>query len=258
MDDNMKRILVIMVLAVLLTSTVGATTAMAAPTQTVLTISAPGSVDAGSSFEVIGTLSDAATGAGVKGQVVTVYQSTDGKKWTAAGTGWTGDGGAYTVPVKQSLPGTYSYKAEFAGDKDLKKATSETTAVGVKPIPGGDYHAPVYGFNLMQNGWFVAKIACYYSTDNGNTWTESGHTDGIVLFAEKSVTLDDLGVPGGDTVVPTGVLVKIHVIVVAGKDRTGSEVFEHFYTPVREGKHYAYYAISGATWNPKLEYRGYA
>ncbi len=247
MDDNMKRILVITVLAVLLTSTVGATTAMAAPTQTVLTISAPGSVDAGSSFEVIGTLSDAATGAGVKGQVVTVYQSTDGKKWTAAGTGWTGDGGAYTVPVKQSLPGTYSYKAEFAGDKDLKKATSETTTVEIRSISGS--YSAISGIELVNNwGFFVAKIACYYSTDNGNTWKESGHSSGIAQSGVRAVHLADLDVPDG-------ALVKMHAIVVGGKDRTGSEVFQ--------AKHgypgdwwYADYWITGATWNPTLTYHG--
>lgn len=79
-------------------------------------------------------------------------------------------------------------------------------------------HAPLYGFYLENTGWFVAKIACYYCTDDGVTWQESDHTDGIAIWTAESTTLDDLGVP-------MYALVKIHVIVVGGKDRTGSEVF---------------------------------
>ncbi len=245
----MKRILVIAVLAVLLTSTAGAATAMAAgPTKTALTISAPGSADVGSSFDVTGKLSDEATTTPVKGQLITVYQSTDSKKWTEAGTATTKEDGAYTVPMKQTTV-TYSYKAEFAGDKDFKKATSGTVTVGVS-APGGGYYSPLYGFWLQNlNGWFVAKLACYYSTDNGATWTESAHTKGIAMGAVVAAKLGDLNVP-------EGALVKIHVIVVGGKDRTGSEVFQYYYTYARESHHAAEYYISGTTFNPKLEYIG--
>lgn len=112
------------------------------------------------------------------------------------------------------------------------------------------YYAPIYGFYLDNYGWFVAKIACYYSTDGGVTWHESDHTGGVAMFMAGSTPLGDLGVP-------MYALVKIHVIVVGGKDRTGSEVFQHYYTGCWEGQHYGEYSISGTTWNPTLEYDEY-
>jgi hypothetical protein len=125
----------------------------------------------------------------------------------------------------------------------------EAEAVAEEVVAGA-YYAPLYGFYLENNGWFVAKIACYYSTDGGVTWHESGHTDGITIWNAKSTTLEDLGVP-------LYALVKIHVIVVGGKDRTGSEVFQHYYTYCWEGQHYGEYAIDGTTGNPKLEFLEY-
>ncbi len=231
----------------LLTSTIGATAVMAAgPTKTALTVSAPTSVDAGSSFDVTGKLSDETGSTGVKGQVVTVFQSTDGKKWTTAGTGWTDDGGKYTVPITQSTAGTYSYKAEFAGDKDFKKATSETITVGVNALPGDYAEIAALGLVVEMGGWFVAKIACYYSTDNGVTWKESGHSSGIAMGTSKVVRLSDLGVP-------KGALVKMHAIVVGGKDRTGSEVFKYD----EYSWWYADYWIKGTTWDPTLTWHDY-
>jgi hypothetical protein len=111
-------------------------------------------------------------------------------------------------------------------------------------------YAHVYALELVNNGWFVAKIACYYSTDGGVTWDESAHTDGIAITGWDWVKLGDLGVPDY-------ALVKIHAIVVGGKDRTGSEVFQYYNTTVEEWRYVARYDISGVTWNPKLEYYGY-
>jgi hypothetical protein len=111
-------------------------------------------------------------------------------------------------------------------------------------------YAHVYAFELVNNGWFVAKIACYYSTDDGVTWTESNHTDGIAITEWNWVKLGDLGVPDY-------ALVKIHTIVVGGKDRTGGEVFQYYYTTVEDWRYVARYDISGVTWNPDLDYYGY-
>jgi len=122
--------------------------------------------------------------------------------------------------------------------------------VAAEEVVAGTYYAPLYGFYLENYGWFVAKIACYYSTDDGVTWQESDHTGGIALSEAGSTTLEDLGVPWL-------ALVKIHVIVVGGKDRTGSEVFQHYHTYCWEGQHYGMYSISGKTWNPTLEYDDY-
>jgi len=102
-----------------------------------------------------------------------------------------------------------------------------------------------FGLLVEMGGWFVAKIACYYSTDGGVTWDESDHSSGIAMGEWKSAELGDLGVP-------TGALVKIHAIVEAGKDRTGSEVFEHD----EYASNYADYWIRGTTWDPELSYHG--
>jgi hypothetical protein len=112
-------------------------------------------------------------------------------------------------------------------------------------------YTTISGFTLMNWGGFVAKIACYYSTDGGVTWTESSHTGDITLGEFKLVDLNDYGVP-------EDALVKIHVIVVAGKDRTGSQVFKTAYYPSGPMvvHTYADYNIYGTTWNPDLEYDG--
>lgn len=100
-------------------------------------------------------------------------------------------------------------------------------------------------------GWFITKIACYYSKDEGATWIESDHTDGIARGESKRVDLEDLGVP-------EGALVKIHAIVVGGKDRTGSEIFRCSHMPcgLEYSHRYASYYIDGVTWKPVLYFRG--
>jgi hypothetical protein len=100
-------------------------------------------------------------------------------------------------------------------------------------------------------GWFITKLACYYSTDGGVTWTESSHTGGIAMGENARVLLRDLGLPDG-------ALVRMHAIVVGGKDRTGSEVFQHsWYSCGKDWSHrIAGYYIDGVTWKPVLTYKG--
>jgi hypothetical protein len=121
---------------------------------------------------------------------------------------------------------------------------------GGMPGAGSTWYPPLYGFYISNLGGFVVQLACYYSTDDGVTWHESEHINGISLFENVGATLDDLGVP-------ENALVKIHIEVVGGKDRTGSEVFQHLYTYCWEGQHWAWYTIHGTTWNPQLEYDSY-
>ncbi|MGZ4904429.1 MAG: hypothetical protein ACXV5I_06415 [Halobacteriota archaeon] len=153
-------------------------------------------------------------------------------------------------------------KARAAGSTDyVVFATGKATPSGNLHIAGtwakdaplptdvvGDY-AEIAGLGLVveMGGWFVAKIACYYSTDGGVTWKESDHTSGIAMGNSKVAMLSDLGVPDG-------ALVKIHAIVVGGKDRTGSEVFRYY----KYSWWYADYWIKGTTWNPTLTYHGFA
>ncbi|MGZ4904865.1 MAG: hypothetical protein ACXV5I_08650 [Halobacteriota archaeon] len=112
----------------------------------------------------------------------------------------------------------------------------------------------ITGFKLENEGWFVAQLACKYSTDGGATWKETAHSSG--LTKGESARMDWLI----DYGVPDRALVKIHAIVVGGKDRTG-DVYQYVDT---YGSAHGYhsstylekYEISGVTWNPTLVWMG--
>jgi hypothetical protein len=107
-------------------------------------------------------------------------------------------------------------------------------------VVADEYYPPICAFRLENSGWFVAQVACYYSTDNGVTWQESDHSDGITINNYAFVYLSDLNVP-------MDALVKIHAIVIGGKDRTGSEIYRNM--GYGGG---ACYEIWGTTTNPTL------
>ncbi len=245
----MKRILVITVFAVLLMSTVGATTTMAAgPTKTALSCEVSPEVPppvVGDAFNITGVLTYGTASDPIQQRLITVYSSPDAKKWTEVDAVNTNETGWYTVTTSQDTAGTYYYKAVFVGDKIFQKVTSETRSVRVNPLAGSGSHPFVTELALQNNGWFVAKLACYYSTDGGITWKESSHTSGIVKGELRGADLSELGVPDD-------ALVKIHVIVVGGKDRTGSDVFH--YTSLFDNR--ATYYIYGPVWDPELMYMG--
>ncbi len=124
----------------------------------------------------------------------------------------------------------------------------------VMETPPTSSNALINGLYLGNwGGWFIAKLACYYSTDGGVTWTESSHTDGIKNGEWVKLFLSDLGVP-------YGALVRIHAIVVGGKDRTGSEIFEYSWYACGKDMSWRYgsYYIDGVTWKPVLTYKGLA
>lgn len=140
-------------------------------------------------------------------------------------------------------------KATPSGNLHIS-GTWEAGAAAVEVV-AGTYYAPIYGFSLYNLGAFVAQLACYYSTDGGVTWHESESIKGITFGVSKYSPLGDLGVPNG-------ALVKIHAIVVGGKDRTGSEVFQYAYSVDPYRQYYAYYHIYDVTWNPTLIYWSYS
>ena len=81
------------------------------------------------------------------------------------------------------------------------------------------------------------------------TWHEADlKTDGFGLNNTRQVNLADLNVP-------EGAWVRIHAIVVGGKDRTGSEYYTFAngicYIP---GYCYPHYYIDRTAWNPILTY----
>jgi hypothetical protein len=237
----------ITVLVVLLLSTVGTATVMAKGSEkTALSCESPTmSPFIYEEYEINGILTYGTSSTPVPHRLITVYVSTDEKKWTEVGTVYTNDSGQYIVTMSQDTKGTYYYRAVFDGDKIFKKVTSPTISVTVNPLPGLTPISFVSYFELHNHGWFIVKLACDYSTDDGVTWTESKHTPGIWQWGEVYMPLDALGVPDR-------ALVKIHVIVVGGKDQIGSTVFEYYNDYNRGGRTVTYY-IYGTTLNPDLQ-----
>jgi hypothetical protein len=136
---------------------------------------------------------------------------------------------------------TPSGNLHIAGEWEAGAALPGEVAAGYQAIGS---------FTLYNGGWFVIQLKAYYSFDNGATWHETetaikGIANGHTGFAPD---LADLGVPDGN-------LVRIHAVVVGGKDRTGSEVFQSY--PQSYTAWTATYEITGVTWNPTLTYDGY-
>jgi len=126
--------------------------------------------------------------------------------------------------------------------KDLRSAQFWVT----ETPPGGSYQAVGAMSLYNHNGFFVAQLKCYYSFDEGVTWHDTASAVKGIAIGQTgyAVGLSYLGVAPGD-------LVKIHAVVVGGKDRTGSEVFRY-----ESGACLVQYEISGATLNPHLVYDG--
>lgn len=244
----MKRILLITLLAVLLLSAVGTIPVMAqGSAKTVLSCESPTMPEPGARerFQITGTLTVEKSGEPVPDRLVTVYMSKGKKKWIQGPSATTDATGQYTVTTGHYNAGNYSYRAVYAGDKIFKKVTSPTIPVTVHPVARMGPYAFVSFFELRNRGWFVANLACYYSTDHGVTWKESDHTGPIAMGQYWQAELTHYGVPDG-------AWVRIHVIVVGGKDRTGSTVFEHWYDPFHDGPVWSY-SIDGTTLNPELD-----
>jgi hypothetical protein len=116
---------------------------------------------------------------------------------------------------------------------------------GATPLAVAASYETISTFGLFNWGGFVVHLACYYSTDGGVTWVESVHGEGVAIGGFSSMDFEDLGLP-------EGALVRIHAVVVGGKDRTG-EVYQYSSYPLRAVN----YEIAGTAWNPILYIVGY-
>jgi hypothetical protein len=99
--------------------------------------------------------------------------------------------------------------------------------------------------DLFNAGGYVAQLASYWSTDSGATWHQSAVIKGISFLETEYYDLYSHGVP-------LGAWVKIHIVVVGGKDRTGSDIFINS----ADTDYGAYYNCYGPTWNASLEFQG--
>jgi hypothetical protein len=236
--ETVNKLLLLTVACALLISSVGATATVSA---TQIGHSPIYYFDVMNNGTVVGQVIVNTANAKTPTYVLVANGLTSNTKYTF---GYTASGDMRTLgTAKTTTTGALVMHGTFpaADVKDLQSAQFWVT----ETPPGGSY-LPIMDFSLHNSGWFVAKIACDYSTDGGVTWYESGHTSGIIKGESGTAQLSDLGVP-------YGAVVKIHVIVVGGKDRIGSEVFQY---------HSAYasanYRIYGTTLKPTLEYLGYS
>lgn len=121
----------------------------------------------------------------------------------------------------------------------------------VTETPPSAYYQEIVGLRLFNWGWVIAQLQAYYSTDGGVTWQKSSSTDNILRLENDYADLGDLGVP-------EGALVKIHAIVKAASDKTGSDVFTYTsYIPYwGPNETYAAYEVYGTAFKPGLQYWG--
>jgi hypothetical protein len=136
---------------------------------------------------------------------------------------------------------------------DVKNLRSAQFWVTETPPGAGAGYTQISELGLFNDGWFVAKMACDYSTDGGVTWKRTSYSNGMTMGEDGWWLLDGFGVPAG-------ALVKIHVDVVGGisgaSGKTGSEVFQYVPWNPSVIDYYAQYTITGTIFKNKLQYNG--
>ena len=156
--------------------------------------------------------------------------------------GYTASGVVHTLGTAKTTEAgaLVTYGTFPAADvKDLQSAQFWVT----EPLRSS--YTPIGGFMLGNNGLFVARLTCEYSTDGGVTWQRSGYySSDITMGRMQTVPLLLLA--------PYNALVRIYVVVVWGRDHSGTEVFQC----VKGNGDYAVYSITGTTLNNELHYNG--
>jgi PKD repeat protein len=142
-------------LVVLAVVPMGATAKPAPRADTLLTITAPGTAEAGQSFAIEGALTSG--GDGVVGTVNVYRVSGKGRQrvMTLVGSASTDTTGAFSVTVSEPATGTFSYLARFPGDKTYEDAQSRTVTVTVE-VPAN--HPPTAAFSWRQGTLSVPVI----------------------------------------------------------------------------------------------------
>ncbi len=152
-------------LVVLAVVPMGVTAKPAAHADTLLRITAPGTVEAGEAFTIDGALTSG--GDGVVGTVNVYRVSGKGRDrvMTLVGSAITDTVGAFTVSVSESTTGTYSYIARFPGDTTYEDAQSKVVTVTVV-VPANV--PPTAAFNWVQGTLSVPMIYfdAYASSDS--------------------------------------------------------------------------------------------
>ena len=99
--------------------------------------------------------------------------------------------------------------------------------------------------SLKNNGGFVVRLEFEHYNDATGKWIRTGGTGDITVGFSKTASPGEHGVPDG-------CMVRLHVNVIWGSDKTSTEMFIY-----KSGSNnVAGYAISGTTLNNHLEFRG--
>jgi hypothetical protein len=153
------------------------------------------------------------------------------------------DGNLVVAASGRSTP---SGNLHIAGKWEIEAAPAVVEAVS--------YLYPVAsGFDLTNQGGFMAKLAVLWTTEWDNSWgpvnwKETSATDSFGLNKSRRVNFEELGIP-------YGAYVKIHAIVVGGSDQSGDDWYYYETGPCYiPGYCYPVYTISRTTWNPILEW----
>lgn len=149
------------------------------------------------------------------------------------------------LAVSASGRATPSGNLHIAGTWELDAVPTFVDAVS--------YYYPVAsGFDLTNSGGFMAKLAVLWTTEWDNAegpinWKETSATDSFGLNKSRRVNFEELGIP-------YGAYVRIHAIVVGGKDQSGDWYYYETGPCYIPGYCYPVYTISRTTWNPILEW----
>ena len=85
----------------------------------------------GQTYTIEGFLKNARTGTGLADQAILIEVSVDGISWTTEKTPFTNAGGGYSVNLKKSTAGMFTYRTRFPGNGSFEPSTSDTFVVTV-------------------------------------------------------------------------------------------------------------------------------
>jgi hypothetical protein len=131
-------------------------------TQSSLTLSAPSSVNLGTSVHVTGTLS-LSTGAPPAGTAVTVIRTEQGSTGTQTFPVTTGTGGAFSLADTPAGAGTYTYTASYAGSQSVAAANAARTVTVKKLVPSLTLSTGHTTFNYEPKISLTAHLGATYS-----------------------------------------------------------------------------------------------
>jgi 5-hydroxyisourate hydrolase-like protein (transthyretin family) len=167
------------------TVTVGA---VLIPTQ--LTVAAPASATAGTSFTINGTL-NTTSGTGIAGATIQLQKNVSGTWQTVTGkTNTTTSTGAYRISTSEPTASTYQYRTTYAGNATYKNATSNVVSVNITaPItPASSPAVTAQNANSLDLYVRGSDNALWHKYWTGTTWTAATSLGGNLTSAPAATS----------------------------------------------------------------------